>query len=333
MSVRPALAKLNHSDVRQRRRAVRHLFELDDAEALGGFIKLLEDPDPWFREKAMEAIDRWAASKDLALIERLAASPQDSRRLLAARIANRANKAGLAVLTGLCSDDDPSIRLAAWQSRMELDEEAVTTGVESADRAIRKSAVIRLSLREEVDENLLLRLLNDDSETVRNATLTIIEGSGTPLSENLSARLAELGGTSTGETKARIAALLIAESPESLNDWISDSDTAFVSRFAKTLRQADWASVDGLPAQLQTEASEALLERILRGERNTEAATLRDSLLSDESRSSELRSRLIEDMIGRPVPDSTLEIVNSLTESEDVLIASSANNLLSELSA
>ena len=333
MSVRPALAKLNHSDVRQRRRAVRHLFELDDAEALGGFIKLLEDPDPWFREKAMEAIDRWAASKDLALIERLAASPQDSRRLLAARIANRANKAGLAALTGLCSDDDPSIRLAAWQSRMELDEEAVTAGLESADRAVRKSAVSRLSLRGEVDENLLLRLLNDDSEAVRNATLTIIEENRASPSENLSGRLAELGGTSTGETKARIAALLIADSPESLNDWISDSDTAFVSRFAKTLRQADWASVGGLPAQLQAEASEALLERILRGERNAEAATLRDSLLSDESRSPELRSRLIEDMIGRPVPESTLEIVKSLTKSEDVLIASSANNLLSELSA
>ena len=333
MSVRPALAKLNHSDVRQRRRAVRHLFELDDAEALGGFIKLVEDPDPWFREKAMEAIDRWAASKDLALIERLAAAPQDSRRLLAARIANRANKAGLAVLTGLCSDDDSSIRLAAWQSRMELDEEAVTAGLESADRAVRKSAVSRLLLRGEVDENLLLRLLNDDSEAVRNATLTIIEENSASPSENLSGRLAELGGTSTGETKARIAALLIADSPESLNDWIGDSDTAFVSRFAKTLRQADWASVDGLPTQLQAEASEALLERILRGERNAEAATLRESLLSDESRSPELRSRLIEDMIGRPVPDSTLEVVESLTESEDVLIASSANNLLSELSA
>ena len=333
MSVRPALAKLNHSDVRQRRRAVRHLFELDDAEALGGFVKLLEDSDPWFREKAMEAIDRWAASKDLDLIEKLAASPQDSRRLLAARIANRANKAGLVVLTGLCSDDDPSIRLAAWQSRMGLDEESVTTGLESTDRAVRKSAVGRLSLRREVDGNLLLRLLNDDSEAVRNATIGIIEGSDAPPSENLSVRLGELGSSSSGETKARIAALLIADSPESLNDWIGDSDTAFVSRFAKTLRQSDWASVDGLPSQLQSEASESLLERILRGERHAEAAALRDSLLSDESRSPELRSRLIEDMIGRPVPDSTLEIVKSLTNSEEGLIASSANNLLSELSA
>ena len=81
MSVRPALAKLNHSDVRQRRRAVRHLFELNDPEALEGFEKLLEDPDPWFREKALEAIEKWAASKDLALICLLytSPSPRDQR--------------------------------------------------------------------------------------------------------------------------------------------------------------------------------------------------------------------------------------------------------------
>ena len=54
MSVRPALAKLNHSDVRQRRRAVRHLFELNDPEALEGFVKLLEDPAPWFGERPLQ---------------------------------------------------------------------------------------------------------------------------------------------------------------------------------------------------------------------------------------------------------------------------------------
>ena len=97
MSVRPALAKLNHSDVRQRRRAVRHLFELNDPEALEGFVKLLEDPDPWFREKALEAIEKWAASKDLAVIEKLSKSRENSRRLLAARIAIRADAAGRAI--------------------------------------------------------------------------------------------------------------------------------------------------------------------------------------------------------------------------------------------
>ena len=53
MSVRPALAKLNHSDVRQRRRAVRHLFELNDPEALNGFEKLLDDPASLVQRKGL----------------------------------------------------------------------------------------------------------------------------------------------------------------------------------------------------------------------------------------------------------------------------------------
>ena len=110
MSVRPALAKLNHSDVRQRRRAVRHLFELNDPEALNGFEKLLDDPDPWFREKALEAIEKWAASKDLVLIEKLSQSRDNTRRLLAARIAIRAGRAGQVILGKLSSDNEPYIR-------------------------------------------------------------------------------------------------------------------------------------------------------------------------------------------------------------------------------
>ena len=129
MSVRPALAKLNHSDVRQRRRAVRHLFELNDPEALNGFEKLLDDPDPWFREKALEAIEKWAASKDLVLIEKLSQSRENTRRLLAARIAIRAGGAGQIILDKLSSDDEPNIRLAAWKARINSDESSIAEAI------------------------------------------------------------------------------------------------------------------------------------------------------------------------------------------------------------
>ena len=55
----PAVFRLQHKDERQRRLAVRRLFELDDPESLSGFIPLLSDEDPWFRRKAMEAVGRW----------------------------------------------------------------------------------------------------------------------------------------------------------------------------------------------------------------------------------------------------------------------------------
>lgn len=330
MSVRPALAKLNHSDVRQRRRAVRHLFELDDPEALDGFVRLLEDPDPWFREKALEAIDRWATSKDLALIERLAGAPENSRRLLAARIATRAGRSGQAILEGLSSDADQSIRLAAWQARMKGDETAVEQALSSDDRAIRKVAAQRLAAIGSADEATVLILLGDESQSIRTCGISLLETSDSTPGPALLGRLSELAQSAKGETKARLAAILIQSNPTDIGSWIDDTDTAFVNRFSKTLRRADWPSIEGLAKYLEANASDSLLSRLLRGERAHEATQLREALLCDEARSTELRSRLIEDLIGRPIPESTLEIISNLTEAPDEMLAASANNLLAE---
>jgi HEAT repeat protein len=65
--VRAAIRQLNNKDVRQRRRAVRKLFELDDPVAIDAFIPLLNDSDEWFRGKALIAIQKWASMKDLQI--------------------------------------------------------------------------------------------------------------------------------------------------------------------------------------------------------------------------------------------------------------------------
>ena len=330
MSVRPALAKLNHSDVRQRRRAVRHLFELNDPEALEGFEKLLDDPDPWFREKALEAIEKWAASKDLALIEKLSKSAENSRRLLAARIAIRADGAGRAILETLSSDGEANIRLAAWKARISIDENSISEALIVEDRAVRRAVAERVSTLENVDYNIILQLLNDDSETVRASAIGIIEADSATLNVEIENRLNELISESSGEVKARIASILLASSPNQIDSWIEDSNTAFVNRFSRSLRDTDWASVEGLPEMLKSNASEMLLIRLLRGERSESGSILRNDLLMDESRSEEMRSQLIEDLIGRPISESTLSLVKELTKSDLELISSSARNLLVE---
>jgi len=330
MSVRPALAKLNHSDVRQRRRAVRHLFELNDPEALEGFVKLLEDPDPWFREKALEAIEKWAASKDLAVIEKLSKSRENSRRLLAARIAIRADAAGRAILETLSSDGEANIRLAAWKARISIDENAIAEALIVDDRAVRRAVAERVSKLENVDSRIILQLLNDDSETVRASAIGIIEADSATIDEEIENRLNELITGSSGELKARIASILLASSPNQIDSWIQDSNTAFVNRFSRSLRDTDWTSVEGLPEMLKSNASEMLLIRLLRGERSESGSILRNDLLIDESRSEEMRSQLIEDLIGRPISESTLYLVEELTKSDLELISSSARNLLAE---
>tara|TARA_B100000482_G_scaffold66630_1_gene46872 strand:- start:391 stop:1386 length:996 start_codon:yes stop_codon:yes gene_type:complete len=330
MSVRPALAKLNHSDVRQRRRAVRHLFELNDPEALEGFVKLLEDPDPWFREKALEAIEKWAASKDLAVIEKLSKSRENSRRLLAARIAIRADGAGRAILETLSSDGEANIRLAAWKARISIDENSIAEALIVDDRAVRRAVAERVSTLENVDSRIILQLLNDDSETVRASAIGIIEVDSATLDEEIENRLNELITKSSGELKARIASILLASSQNQIDSWIEDSNTAFVNRFSRSLRDTDWTSVEGLPEMLKSNASEMLLIRLLRGERSQSGSILRNDLLMDESRSEEMRSQLIEDLIGRPISESTLSLVEELTKSNLELISSSARNLLAE---
>ena len=330
MSVRPALAKLNHSDVRQRRRAVRHLFELNDPEALNGFEKLLDDPDPWFREKALEAIEKWAASKDLVLIEKLSQSRENTRRLLAARIASRAGGAGQIILGKLSSDDEPNIRLAAWNARINSDESSIAEAIVVEDRAVRRAVAQRVSSLKRVDSNVILQLLSDESETVRASAIGIIEGDSVTYNEEIENQLNELIAESSGEVKARIAGILLASSPNRIESWIRDTNTAFINRFSRSLRDTDWTSVEGLPDILKSNASEMLLIRLLRGERSESGAILRDDLLSDDSRSEEMRSQLIEDLIGRPISETTLSIVSELAKSDLELISSSAKNLLAE---
>ena len=330
MSVRPALAKLNHSDVRQRRRAVRHLFELNDPEALNGFEKLLDDPDPWFREKALEAIEKWAASKDLVLIEKLSQSRENTRRLLAAGIAIRAGGAGHIILGKLSSDDEPNIRLAAWKARINSDESSIEEAIVVEDRAVRRAVAQRVSSLERVDSHIILQLLSDESETVRASAIGIIEGDSATYNEEIENQLNELIAESSGEVKARIASILLASSPNRIDSWIRDPATAFVNRFSRSLRDTDWTSVEGLPNMLKSNASEMLLIRLLRGERSESGTILRDDLLSDDSRSEEMRSQLIDDLIGRPISETTLSIVSELAKSDLELISSAAKNLLAE---
>ena len=89
-----AASRLFHKDDRQRRRAVRKLFELDDPEYLSGFIPLLNDEDSWFRQKAMEAVGRWLRDGHGEVVDMLAKSTYVEQRVLATRLALRSGEGG-----------------------------------------------------------------------------------------------------------------------------------------------------------------------------------------------------------------------------------------------
>ena len=83
-NIQSAIAKLKHKDVRQRRRAVRILFDSDAYESVEAFSIFLEDDDVWFRNKAIEAYRRWAPQNAPHLLESLAEQGQlDGQRCVA----------------------------------------------------------------------------------------------------------------------------------------------------------------------------------------------------------------------------------------------------------
>jgi hypothetical protein len=72
------------------------------------------------------------------------------------------------------------------------------------------------------------------------------------------------------------------------------------------------------------------VNRLLRGNRESEAAEIRIKILSDSKRSEKMRSRLIEDLVGRQVDKMTLEIIKQISISESVLLSTISKEFLQE---
>ena len=339
MSVRSALAKLHNRDVRQRRRAVRHLFEMNNPEALSGFIKLLEDNDPWFREMAKEAVIRWAGSKDLDLFQMLAESKEKEQRLLAARVANRANRSGMEILSHLSEDEDGIVRLAAWESKMSFEPSFINIALDSQDKAVRKAAAHRMVSMDEVPLELLKKVLNDEAESVRGSGISLLYTQSEHLDSGLlDEDLLRFADQSDYSTKSRVAGLFVKralgniEISEIVIELTREQHPEFITHFARQLRDSDWSLIEGMESALTTIASDNLCVRVIRGDRSLAATRVRDSILENEEKDIDLRARIIEDLIGRPVADSTLSIISKLQHSDDELLSQTAINLIEEIS-
>ena len=81
--------RLSHKDVRQRRRAIRHLFELNDPFALSGFLQFLDSDDQWFVDQSIKEIRRWDNEEKKELLERLSKHKSSEIRLLSLEIVSR----------------------------------------------------------------------------------------------------------------------------------------------------------------------------------------------------------------------------------------------------
>ena len=314
------LQRLKHKDVRQRRMAVRRLFEIDNSIALATFIELLDDDDDWFVEKAIDAIRRWVDSSHRKVVVTLSVHSEARLRHLAAELSPRVGVEALPILSTLCSDADHSVRREAWKSRLKVDAGTIPVAIENEDYVIRKMATEHSG-----DTDILEKMLSDDNLRVRETALNQMISLG-----HSPALLNQLldGPLRNKAAKLRLPALIESGETSTIANLCRNPDATMRNIIAKNLDDVNWLSWSDVVDAARESADPLLLPRLLRSRRESEADDIRHDLLLNGHPSS--RARILEHLHGRPLPEPIADLLPSLAEDSDPLIAQSATSLIAD---
>ena len=324
-NIQSAIAKLKHKDVRQRRRAVRILFDADAYESVEAFSPLLEDKDIWFRNKAIEAYRRWAPKHAPHLLEQLAQGGQlDGLRCVANVLESIQESTQAARLSRLLldCDDDVIVRRAVHQliSSNEASESELNAFQRSNDYAVRMYAT---EVSNDVGE--LLTSLNDSHPDVRRQAASSLFRIELDSEENDALQYAIENDDALWKLAIPIALerhlpnlveLMRAKGNtqrkflvEALKDAVDEADDSRL----RTLIDGDCTSI---------------VARWLVGRNDVKSDALRAEMLFLEHVDSIDKSRLLERLLHRQHEPEIQELASKLiSESTDELVLSAAQNL------
>ena len=324
-NIQSAIAKLKHKDVRQRRRAVRILFDADAYESVEAFSPLLEDKDIWFRNKAIEAYRRWAPKHAPHLLEQLAQGGQlDGLRCVANVLESIQDSTQAARLSRLLLDceDDVIVRRAVHQliSSNEASESELNAFQRSNDHAVRMYAT---EVSNDVGE--LLTSLNDSHPDVRRQAASSLFRIELDSEQNDALQYAIENDDALWKLAIPIALerhlpnlveLMRAKGStqrkflvEALKDAVDEADDSRL----RTLIDGDCTSI---------------VARWLVGRNDVKSDALRAEMLFLEHVDSIDKSRLLERLLHRQHEPEIQELASKLiSESTDELVLSAAQNL------
>ena len=327
-TIQSAIAKLKHKDVRQRRRAVRILFDADAHESVEAFSPYLDDKDVWFRNKAIEAYRRWAPKHAPHLLEELAKNNQlDGQRCVATVL-----------------DAVPDQQQAAHLARLLLD---------SSDDVVVRRAVNQLISTQEATEKELEEFQASDDHVVR--------GYATAVNEDVAQLVQRLEDTHPDVRRQAASSLLLmdlnSKDGEALQSAIENDDALWKLAVPIALEHARPRLVDLMTTKSNTqrrflvqslkdvidEADDlrlrmlidanctSIVARWLVGRNDPKSDELRRELLFDARVDSIDKSRLLERLLHRQGEQAMQELAERLlAESEDELVLSAAQNLYTE---
>ena len=320
LMLRHELERLKHKDVRQRRMAVRRLFEIDDPAALATFIELLDVDDEWFVEKAIDAIRNWVDGSNRKVIVSLSVRNEVRLRLLAAELSPRIGSEALSILSTLCSDSDSTVCREAWRARLKIDSGTIPVAIESDDHTIRKLAISHSG-----DPEILENMLSDSHPRVREAALDqmiLIKHSPEAVDQLFDSPL---------RLKAailRFPSLIESNQTSIISSLCTDPEPALRKVIANHLDGIDWFSWSDVCLAAKESKDPYLLPRLLRSRREPNAEDMQFDLLKNGNDIS--RARMLEYLHGRPISESISELLSLLVDDSNPLVAQAASSLISD---
>lgn len=300
------ISRLTNKDVKIRRRAVRALFEEDDPSALRGFVKLLDDPDFWFRNKALDAHRKWATSA-----EELEPLMANNKRLVAEMLEKIPDKD---IATKLLSEDDHVIRCFA--AKILADSESLHKKFASDEH----HSVRIIAAENSNDEKLISSLLNDKHSAVRKAAISTASEKEMILDEEV---LKNALKSSDSSLRSLIGSMSVKLGGEILDIASKDSDPKVRKSIADALRE----EVETVDSRIESVAknSPEIIVRWLRMRYDSDSSSLRWTMIEDDSINQRIRSKLIEQMDGRS--DIDLERLEKIANEDSDLVSIAAKNL------
>ncbi len=324
-SIQSAIAKLKHKDVRQRRRAVRMLFDSDAHESVEAFSPYLDDKDVWFRNKAIEAYRRWAPKHAPHLLEQLARKRQlDGQRCVATVLDSISDVKQAAKLARLLleSDDSVVVRRAVEQliSTQEATNEELNKFQSSKDHVIRSFAT---AVNEEVSE-LLICLSDSHPDVRRQAASSLLMMDLRPEESN-----AVQNAIENDDALWKLAIPIALEhSRPHLIDLMTTKNTTQRRFLVQSLKDAVVDADDPRLRTLIDADCTSIVARWLVGRNDSKSDELRHELLFDERVDSIDKSRLLERLLHRQHEPVIQKLAEKLLDaSDDELVLSAAHNL------
>lgn len=316
VSVRVEVERLSHKDVRQRRRAIRHLFELNDPFALSGFLQFLDSDDQWFVDQSIEAIRRWDNGGKKELLERLSKHKSSEIRLLSLEIVSRYDDSS-EVLSKLRNDSEPEVAKRAWivslrQNPDDQFHEIAVDGLNSNFVNVRR-AVIESAIDRGI-EQLVLKGLRDPSPIVISKSIEALSSESLEI-DKIREFLVHSSPLVRSSAYYRIYSenkLIIEDTKSIISNHSSETMEVIIEVFSGSL---DWASEELLSLLMEV-PSDSLIPRLIRNSPSMEVDSIRANLLLGKC--NDIRKmRYLEDLIGRNFGKETLSSVVKLSEEID----------------